>query len=442
MVIVSANEPIQSSDYTSGLERRRLTIPFTHQVEQKKRRDLDVEFKPYLAGLLEWVLTMPDEQVAEFVRNTSESVFALKNWKVDTLLDTNPLADWFDSCLALVVGEKTYVGDSRGRTDLYLYASYCDYMAGSGNKAVSGKRFSNLLQDLAVNQLGFKSVKKARDRNGSYFPNLVIRTGKYAMLPRPITGNLDVPPDDTPLPLPPPCDGSMADCDGLVTAETIGSDGCDGCDGFSQSDLYAEDSAEILIAEMVPLVADEVEASNPSQSITMQAGQGFQLSQQPITIHHQPSLPSQQPVEVGEMAQTLAPATTEIEPLQVNDVVMFTNPGNLIAFKKFENLAMTIIAIVSLAHLAMCKLPDNTTESFNISTLRKVAQPNPVATNKLAQTQKKFHTGAHVQWQELTGVVVAATQKEGYWLVDFGVQAKGSTPAPNRAIAQSELRLL
>jgi putative DNA primase/helicase len=449
MVIVSANEPIQSSDYTSGLERRRLTIPFTHQVEQKKRRDLDVEFKPYLAGLLEWVLTMPDEQVAEFVRNTSESVFALKNWKVDTLLDTNPLADWFDSCLALVVGEKTYVGDSRGRTDLYLYASYCDYMAGSGNKAVSGKRFSNLLQDLAVNQLGFKTLKKARDRNGSYFPNLVIRTGKYAMLPRPITGNLDVPPDDTPPPLPPPCDesmpdcdGSMPDCDGLVTAETLGSDGCDGCDGFFESDLHAEYVAEILNDEMVSLVADEVEASNPSPSIIMQAGQGFQPSPQPITIHHQPSLPSQEPVEVGEMAQKLAPATTELEPLQVNDVVIFTNPANLIAFKKFENLPMTIITLIPLADLAQCKLPDSTTESFKITTLRKLAKPNPVATNKLAQTQKKFHIGAHVQWRELTGVVVAATQKEGYWLVDFGVQAKGSTPAPNCAIAQSELRLL
>jgi len=233
MVIVSANEPIQSSDYTSGLERRRLTIPFMHQVEANQRRDLDAEFKPYLPGLLDWVLAMPDFDVAQLVRNTSESVFALKNWKIETLLDTNPLADWFDNCLVLVAGEKTYVGDSRRRPDSYLYASYCDYMAGNGNKAVSGKRFSNLLQDLAVNQLKFKRIKKARDRYGSYFPDIAIRAGKYAALPRPITGELDdIPPDDTPPPSLPHCDGSVADCDGLVTAETIGSDGCDGCDGF------------------------------------------------------------------------------------------------------------------------------------------------------------------------------------------------------------------
>jgi putative DNA primase/helicase len=124
MVIVSANEPIQSSDYTSGLERRRLTIPFMHQVEANQRRDLDVEFKPYLPGLLDWVLAMPDQDVAQLIRNTSESVFALKNWKIETLLDTNPLADWFDNCLVLAAGEKTYVGDSRRRPDSYLYASY------------------------------------------------------------------------------------------------------------------------------------------------------------------------------------------------------------------------------------------------------------------------------------------------------------------------------
>lgn len=443
MVIVSANEPIQSSDYTSGLERRRLTIPFTHQVEKKKRRDLDVEFKPYLAGLLEWVLTMPDEQVAEFVRNTSESVFALKNWKVDTLLDTNPLADWFDSCLALVVGEKTYVGDSRGRTDLYLYASYCDYMAGSGNKAVSGKRFSNLLQDLAVNQLGFKTVKKARDRNGSYFPNLAIRTGKYAMLPRPITGNLDVLPDDTPPSLPPPCDGSMPNCDGSVTAEILGSDGCDGCDGFSQSDLHAEYKAENLIAEMVPLVADEVEASNPSQSITMQSGQGFQPSQQPITIHHQPSLPSQQPVEVGEMAQELVSAATEIEPLQVNDVVMFTNPDNLLAFKKFENLSLTIIALIPLADLAQCKLPDSTTESFKMGTLKKMVQPELAAVEKVTQPQQLFRNGDRVRYQHWCGRFGGYVRSGCLVVFD---KSKSTTKlygsAPTEPLAESELMLI
>jgi len=55
MVILASNEPVQSSDYTSRLERRRLTVPFIHQVKANERRDLDAEFKPYLPALLQWV---------------------------------------------------------------------------------------------------------------------------------------------------------------------------------------------------------------------------------------------------------------------------------------------------------------------------------------------------------------------------------------------------
>jgi hypothetical protein len=110
---------------------------------------------------------------------------------------------------------------------------------------------------------------------------------------------------------------------------------------------------------------------------------------------------------------------------------VFTNPDNLASAQKFENLPMLITALNPLAYLAMCKLPNNTEKSFNVLTLRKTAQ-----------AQKTFCIGAHVQWRQLTGVIVAAAQKKGYWLVDFGVQAKSAIPAPTGAITQSELRLL
>jgi len=66
MVILASNEPVQSSDYTSRLERR-LTVPFIHQVKANERRDLDAEFKPYLPALLQWVLVIPDDQVTALV---------------------------------------------------------------------------------------------------------------------------------------------------------------------------------------------------------------------------------------------------------------------------------------------------------------------------------------------------------------------------------------
>jgi hypothetical protein len=92
---------------------------------------------------------------------------------------------------------------------------------------------------------------------------------------------------------------------------------------------------------------------------------------------------------------------------------------------------MLITAFDPIAYLAICKLPNNTEKSFNVLTLRKTAQ-----------TQKTFCIGAHVQWRQSTGVIVAAVQKKGHWLVNFGVQAKSSTPTPTGVISQSQLRLL
>jgi putative DNA primase/helicase len=110
MVIISANEPPQSTDYTSGLKRRRLTVPFKLQVEPSQRRDLDAEFKPYRAGLLEWVLTVPDEEMQQLIVNTTESVFSARNWEIEMLLDTNPIAQWFDHSVVLATGEKNLCG--------------------------------------------------------------------------------------------------------------------------------------------------------------------------------------------------------------------------------------------------------------------------------------------------------------------------------------------
>jgi putative DNA primase/helicase len=40
MVVVAANEVVQSADYTSGLERRRLTVPLKNQIACEQQRNL------------------------------------------------------------------------------------------------------------------------------------------------------------------------------------------------------------------------------------------------------------------------------------------------------------------------------------------------------------------------------------------------------------------
>jgi putative DNA primase/helicase len=60
-------------------------------------------------------------------------------------------------------------------TNKWLYANYAEHCHDTGNRALSLRRFVNLLSDLAKNQLGL-DIERERNRFGSYFVGLKIRT--------------------------------------------------------------------------------------------------------------------------------------------------------------------------------------------------------------------------------------------------------------------------
>jgi len=187
MVLIAANEVITSSDYTSGLQRRRMTVRFENAVLPEKRRDLEKEFEPCLPGLLNWVLAMPAHRVTELVGETEKHVASLNGTSRDNLIATNPLAAWLDTCTVYDPDTRAKVGRAnrdkdRGygylHSDDWLYPSYCEYCESTGIKPVSLQRFSNLLIDLTKNQLGFgDTVKKLpRSTEGVMFSGLRIKT--------------------------------------------------------------------------------------------------------------------------------------------------------------------------------------------------------------------------------------------------------------------------
>ena len=75
--MVCANEPIQTTDNTSGLTRRRLTIEFNRSlwdknseaVEMIKLENGEVNglWKSYLPGLVNWVLEMDTKKMREYL---------------------------------------------------------------------------------------------------------------------------------------------------------------------------------------------------------------------------------------------------------------------------------------------------------------------------------------------------------------------------------------
>jgi P4 family phage/plasmid primase-like protien len=219
MVILAANEAIVSSDYTSGLERRRLTVPFTKSVEPSQRRDLLSindegvcgEFAQYLPGLLNWVLALPDADVCDLVVNTAVSVPTLNADRLETLLASNPLAEWFDSKCVYLDGARQPIGnatkvrqtvrdgessstswDEYQKTDVWMYASYRQYCDRSNIKPIALRRFGTLLADLFGNQLKRSDVVyHQRSRDGAYFEGIALRHKSHADIPNPITGGLD-----------------------------------------------------------------------------------------------------------------------------------------------------------------------------------------------------------------------------------------------------------
>lgn len=277
-VFLSANEPCQNADYTSGLERRRLSVPFTLQTPPEKRRDLDEEFKPYLAGLLDWVLTMPESEVRALVLNTKKTVPALAKVYGEALCDSNPMADWLDNCIIHDPGTKTYVGvDDPEKVQSWLYANYVYYIRRVNGRTISTRRYSKLLEDLCCNQLKLKGVMRGRDRNGSYFEGLRIRSD-FDNDPRPITGAVT---------------DSVTECDGSVTAETLDSDGCDGCDGLTNN---PDRSAKLDKTTYVESLASksnlggnaDLRVNSVTEAETVE-GIESHSSHPSITTHHNPS---------------------------------------------------------------------------------------------------------------------------------------------------------
>ncbi len=231
MVILSANEPIESKDKTSGLKRRQLTIPFDIRVPEYKNRNLKKEFELYIPGLLKRVLDISPEEVTRLIGDTDEQVPELAGKKWEQMYQTNDIARWLDDKVVLSPDLKTYVGtNDEVKRSSWLYASYCADRLEQNEKPISMKAFRPNLMDLLLNQLKVQ-VEAGEDRQGRFIKGVGLRcqhdpTGE--IYPRPVTKNRYG------------GGGLMVDCGGCVVAESIGSGGWDGCDGLTESLLDTE----------------------------------------------------------------------------------------------------------------------------------------------------------------------------------------------------------
>lgn len=180
MVLMAANEHVASSDYTSGLQRRRITVRFDRAVSPDKRRDLDEEFKPYLPGVINWVLSMPQDRVTDILRNTDKLVKTLAGASMQTLVATNPIAEWAHDWLTYVPGQKSFIGTKTAPADEKIYPNYCQWCEETGHRPIALNRFVMLLKDLLRNQLRLEGVEHRMERTGKCFYGIGLRRESMA----------------------------------------------------------------------------------------------------------------------------------------------------------------------------------------------------------------------------------------------------------------------
>ena len=205
LVIITANEPIQTTDPTSGLARRRLTIPFDRpftgsSAEQKTLIDMDDRGRPFgefaslLPGLVNWVLDMTEAEMREYLMETNQKVPFFAKHHREQILKSNQIMDWMQHCVVFDPGEATAVGIAKnspgGASNIYvnwnrwLYASYCEFSRGSNSNILGRSRFETLLMDVCVHQLKL-NVYQFKNSRGMRVVNIALResTPKYEQYP-------------------------------------------------------------------------------------------------------------------------------------------------------------------------------------------------------------------------------------------------------------------
>lgn len=164
VVMVAANEAMQSTDYTNATARRRLSMPFNRVIPPRQRRDLMEEFAPYLPGFLSWVLSMPEQEIKDYFVDTNNKVPSLAAFSKEVLMETNPLANWADECLYYDPNAVTGIGDISQSAEEFLYPNYAQWANNNGQGTMNKQRFSSTLLNLLKAQLAIDAQKRKTNR--------------------------------------------------------------------------------------------------------------------------------------------------------------------------------------------------------------------------------------------------------------------------------------
>jgi len=181
LVSIASNEHISSSDISSGLERRRLTLVMNNVVPPSQRRDLlsvyadrvEGELAPELPGIAAWALNMGETSMKEVLANPVKFCPHLNATNLEALVFNNPICAWLAECCLYAPNSHTTLGGGAFRPSideqergLYvknayqeIYASYANFAKSNGYKAAAKPRFVDRLKETVNNVLKIPGVE-------------------------------------------------------------------------------------------------------------------------------------------------------------------------------------------------------------------------------------------------------------------------------------------
>lgn len=163
-IVLTGNGPIRASDPTGAVINRRRSLHVPKVVlASDERYLLDPDghngwigsLVAELPGFLNWCLAMPDEEARQALARDVSSL-ARAEAELQTLIDSDNLADWADQRLVFKPRSSISVGVEGGDHRIHLYASYRKFLdeQGPNSRPLSLKVFKAKLVDLLRDTLG------------------------------------------------------------------------------------------------------------------------------------------------------------------------------------------------------------------------------------------------------------------------------------------------
>jgi len=184
--ILMSNERFITSDNTSGIERRRITVEFKHRTTPAERAAWNAQggedaiLYKEIPGIINWALRLSDQEVEEIFKKIPERV---RKANLEAARTNNPMIDWMltnlvpceESFVQVGIKQEVRVDGEVSYKDaaVRLYPNYLTWCLQNGRESLSIQRFTSVLKDVAESYN--VTIQKKREKSGVKIFGLRIR---------------------------------------------------------------------------------------------------------------------------------------------------------------------------------------------------------------------------------------------------------------------------